>query len=427
MADQEKNTFIETEHEVLRFWEENDCFGKLRAKNAGHTRFRFLDGPITANNPMGIHHAWGRSLKDIFIRYKAMQGYDCRYQNGFDAQGLWVEVEVEKELGFKTKRDIEEYGMDKFTKKCVERVKKFSGIITEQSKRLGQWMDWDNSYFTHTDKNIQGIWYFLQKCNENGWLRKEYKPMPWCPRCGTSLSEHEMTGSYKLMTHNSVFFKLPIVETGKKILVWTTTPWTLSSNVALAVNPEIDYVEVRIASDDATLICAKNAIKYLGDDKQEVLRMFKGAELVGLHFETCFPEIVRFIDKTYRTKAQKKFRAIAGLSMGGFHSCHISKQYPTMFNYVGLFSAAISREKPGETDIYKNFDEKLATLFAPKNRPALYYIAIGKTDFLYQDNQNLRKKMDDNGYPYVYVETEGGHIWRNWRYYLADFCPRLFK
>ena len=144
-------------------------------------------------------------------------------------------------------------------------------------------------------------------------------------------------------------------------------------------------------------------------------------------FETCFPEIVRFIDKTYRTKAQKQFRAIAGLSMGGFHSCHISKQYPTMFNYVGLFSAAISRENPGETDIYKNFDEKLATLFAPKNRPALYYIAIGKTDFLYQDNQNLRKKMDDNGYPYVYVETEGGHIWRNWRYYLADFCPRLFK
>ena len=291
MAEQERNVFIETEHDVLRFWEENDCFGKLREKNAGHTRFRFLDGPITANNPMGIHHAWGRSLKDIFIRYKAMQGYDCRYQNGFDAQGLWVEVEVEKELGFKTKRDIEEYGMDKFTKKCVERVKKFSGIITEQSKRLGQWMDWDNSYFTHTDKNIQGIWHFLKTCNENGWLRKEYKPMPWCPRCGTSLSEHEMTGSYKLMTHNSVFFKLPIVETGKKILVWTTTPWTLSSNVALAVNPEIDYVEVRIASDDATLICAKNAIKYLGDDKQEVLRMFKGAELVGLHFETCFPEL----------------------------------------------------------------------------------------------------------------------------------------
>lgn len=291
MADNENNFFIGMEHDVMKFWEDNDCFGKLRAQNKGHEMFRFLDGPITANNPMGIHHAWGRSLKDIFLRYKGMQGFDCRYQNGFDSQGLWVEVEVEKELGFKTKKDIENYGMDKFTRKCVERVKHFSGIITEQSKRLGQWMDWDNSYFTNTDTNIQGIWYFLKKCDENGWIKKEYKPMPWCPRCGTSLSEHEMTGSYKLMTHDSVFFKLPIVEDGRKILVWTTTPWTLSSNVALAVNPEIDYVEVKVKSDDAVLVLAKNAIKYLGEDKLEVLRLFKGDELVGLHYETCFPEL----------------------------------------------------------------------------------------------------------------------------------------
>ena len=143
-------------------------------------------------------------------------------------------------------------------------------------------------------------------------------------------------------------------------------------------------------------------------------------------FETCFPEVVRFVDKTYRTKAQKKFRAIGGLSMGGYHSCHISKQYPELFNYVGLFSAAISKES-GVSEIYENFDEKLATQFSAKNRPALYYIAIGKTDYLYQDNQNLRKKFDDNHYPYVYVESEGGHIWRNWRHYLADFAPRLFK
>ena len=291
MADNESNFFISMEHDVMKFWDDNDCFGKLRAQNNGHERFRFLDGPITANNPMGIHHAWGRSLKDIFIRYKGMQGYDCRCQNGFDSQGLWVEVEVEKELGFKTKKDIENYGMDKFTRKCVERVKHFSSIITEQSKRLGQWMDWDNSYYTNTDANIQGIWYFLKKCNDNGWIKKEYKPMPWCPRCGTSLSEHEMTGSYKLMTHDSVFFKLPIVEDGRKILVWTTTPWTLSSNVALAVNPDIDYVEVKVKSDDANLILAKNAIKYLGDDKLEVVGAFKGSELVGLHYETCFPEL----------------------------------------------------------------------------------------------------------------------------------------
>ena len=288
---EEKNFFIDLEHEVLQLWEDEKYYDKLVAKNKGNKMFRFLDGPITANNPMGVHHAWGRSIKDIFIRYKSMRGYDCRRQNGFDSQGLWVEVEVEKQLGFKTKKDIEEYGMDKFTRQCVERVKHFSGIITEQSKRLGQWMDWDNSYYTNTDLNIQGIWHFLKVCDDNGWIKREYKPMPWCPRCGTSLSEHEMTGSYKLMTHNSVFFKLPLKEINSKILVWTTTPWTLSSNVALAVNPEIDYVEVKIKSDEKTLILAKNAIKYLGDDKLEVIRALKGEELVGLHYETCFPDI----------------------------------------------------------------------------------------------------------------------------------------
>lgn len=290
MAD-EKNLFVDLEHQVMELWEKEKYYEKLVEKNKGKKMFRFLDGPITANNPMGIHHAWGRSTKDIFIRYKSMRGYDCRRQNGFDSQGLWVEVEVEKQLGFKTKKDIEEYGMDKFTRQCVDRVKHFSGIITEQSKRLGQWMDWDNSYYTNTDLNIQGIWHFLKECDNHGWIQREYKPMPWCPRCGTSLSEHEMTGSYKMMTHNSVFFKLPIEELDSKILVWTTTPWTLSSNVALAVNPEIDYVEVKIKSDDQTLILAKNAIKYLGDDKLEVIRALKGEELVGLHYETCFADI----------------------------------------------------------------------------------------------------------------------------------------
>ena len=313
MAETEKsNSFIQMEHEILDFWNENDCFGKRKAKNAGHEMFRFIDGPITANNPMGIHHAWGRTLKDTFIRYKSMQGFDCRCQNGFDSQGLWVEVEVEKALGFETKKDIENYGMDKFTEQCKDRVKHFSGIITEQSKRLGQWMQWDNSYFTNTDTNIGGIWHFLKKCDDNGWIQREYKPMPWCPRCGTSLSEHEMTGSYKNITHNSVFFKLPVVGTNSKILVWTTTPWTLSSNVALAVNPEIDYVEVKVKSDSDTLFLAKNAIGRLGDDKEEVLRMFKGAELVGKEYETCFPEFEKQQGFTHKIVAWEDVDAEEG-------------------------------------------------------------------------------------------------------------------
>ena len=149
-----KPDFVKMEQDILALWDERDCFNKLREKSKDNKRFRFLDGPITANNPMGIHHAWGRSIKDIVLRYKAMNGHSCHYRNGFDTQGLWVEVEVEKELGFEDKKDIIAYGMGNFTRKCVERIKKYSGVITGQSKRLGQWMDWGNSYFTHTDENI---------------------------------------------------------------------------------------------------------------------------------------------------------------------------------------------------------------------------------------------------------------------------------
>ncbi len=283
-------SFSSNEEEILKFWDENESFEKLREKNKDGKKYRFIDGPITANNPMGIHHAWGRTLKDVFLRYKAMQGYQTHYRNGFDGQGLWVEVEVEKELGFKSKKDIEEYGLDKFTDKCIERVKKYSGIITEQSKRLGQWMDWDNSYYTYKDSNITGIWAFLKKCDENGWIKQVYKPMPWCPRCGTSLSEHEMSGSYKEVEHTAVFVKLPLVEKDAKMLVWTTTPWTLTSNVALAVNPELNYV-MMATEDGEKLIMGKTYYTGKFASKYEAIEEFKGSELVGLHYETCFPEI----------------------------------------------------------------------------------------------------------------------------------------
>ena len=283
--------FINMEHEVMDFWEKEKCFEKLLEKNKDGKKFKFLDGPITANNPMGIHHAWGRTLKDVYLRYKGMNGYTSHYRNGFDGQGLWIEVEVEKELGFKDKKDIETYGLDKFTRKCMERVNHFSKTITEQSKRLGQWMDWDNSYYTNTEENITSIWHFLKKCDEKGMIKQSFRPMPWCPRCGTSLSEHEMAGSYKLMTHKAVFVKLPLIGTDSKIVVWTTTPWTLSSNVALAVNPEIDYVKVKVKSDENPLIMGVNALKILGNDKIEVIESFKGEELVGLKYETCFPEM----------------------------------------------------------------------------------------------------------------------------------------
>ena len=238
--------FIKLEQAILKFWQEKGIFRKLQEKNKGNKRWSFLDGPITANNPMGVHHAWGRAYKDFFQRHKAMQGYDQRYQNGFDCQGLWVEVGVEKDLGLNSKKEIEKYGLAKFAKKCRERVEKYAQIITDQSIRLGQWMDWENSYYTMNDNNITAIWFFLKKCQEKKWLFRGQRVMPWCTRCGTSLSQHELIDSYKEVVHKVVYLKLPIKGKEKEyFLVWTTTPWTLTSNVVLAVHPNLTYVKVK--------------------------------------------------------------------------------------------------------------------------------------------------------------------------------------
>ena len=157
-----KIEFPELEKDILRWWADHGVPEKYMSKNKmSSKRYSFIDGPITANNPMGVHHAWGRTYKDLFSRFRTMQGYRQRYQNGFDGQGLWIEVELEKELGFSSKTDIEKYGVDKFVTLCKERVDRFAQIITEQSIRLGQWMDWDNSYHTKSDENNYTIWHFL--------------------------------------------------------------------------------------------------------------------------------------------------------------------------------------------------------------------------------------------------------------------------
>src|SRR5438094_3467020 len=238
------------EEEILAWWDAERVFDRLREQNRGAPPFSFLDGPITANNPMGAHHCWGRTLKDVFQRYKALRGFDQRYQNGFDCQGLWVEVEVEKQLGFNSKREIEEYGLAEFARRCRERVYRYADAITQQSIRLGMWNDWDDSYYTLSDNNVQHIWTFLKRCHANGWLYKGARSMPWCIRCETGLSQHELVGTdaYAELTHTSVYLSVPINERpGEHFLIWTTTPWTLPANVALAVKPELEYVKVRQA------------------------------------------------------------------------------------------------------------------------------------------------------------------------------------
>ena len=283
--------FPELERRTLKFWDEIDAFNKLRRKNAGGATFSFIDGPITANNPrgMGVHHAWGRTYKDIFQRYRAMLGYDQRYQNGFDCQGLWLEVEVEKDLGLNSKRDIVAYGLDNFSRKCRERVNLCANAVVEASRRLGQWMDWENSYYTMSDDNIEHIWHFLKKCHEKGWLYKGHRSMPWCARCGTSLSQHELIDSYTEMTHRSVTLKLPIRERkGAFMLVWTTTPWTLTANVALAVHPDLEYAKVR--QDGEVFYTSQGTVSKL-QGAYEVLGTEKGRDLVGLTYDGPFDEL----------------------------------------------------------------------------------------------------------------------------------------
>ena len=309
--------FIKLENTILKLWEKNDIFKKRVALNQGKKPWSFIDGPITANNPMGVHHAWGRTIKDIMNRYKAMQGFDLRYQNGFDCQGLWVEVEVEKELGFKSKKDVEEYGIEKFVNLCKDRVRKYSAIQTEQSKRLGYWMDWDNSYFTMSDENNYTIWAMLKKLFEDGKIYRGTDVVPWSGKSGTSYSQMEIIEGRKLVAHEAVFVRFPLVDRDQEyLLVWTTTPWTLTSNVIAAVNVNLDYVKLR-AADGSLYYFAKDNLEFQRLEKQfkekkqwidgvpklktiaqifkerggyEVEGVIKGAELVGWKYTGPFDD-----------------------------------------------------------------------------------------------------------------------------------------
>ena len=328
--------FIAQEREILQWWKEIKAFEKRRALNRDKRRWSFIDGPITANNPMGVHHAWGRTYKDLFHRYWAMKGYDTRYQNGFDCQGLWIEVEVEKELGFKSKRDIEAYGIGPFVNLCKQRVLKYAAVQNEQSQRLGYWMDWydpgflhwlrdkmeedpeqvitfqgpqgpvtgtveqivgrlgtpelGGSYFTLSDENNYCIWTALKKCHERSWIYKGRDVMPWCTRCGTGISQHEIvTEGYQELTHPGVTLRFPLRGCEREsLLVWTTTPWTLTSNVAAAVGPDLTYVKVR--QGDEIFYLSKGTL-YMLDDDHEVLEELPGTELEGWTYRGPFDDL----------------------------------------------------------------------------------------------------------------------------------------
>ena len=267
------------ERAILDFWDRDDIFAKVRAANAGGPKFSFIDGPVTANKILGVHTAWGRTLKDAFQRYKAMRGFDQRYQNGFDCQGLWIEVGVEKELGLNSKREIEEYGLEAFAAKCREVVEWSATELIKGSIRLGQWMDWGKDYYTFSDTNIEYIWKFLRVVHERGWLYMGHRPTEWCPRCGTSISAHELVGSYVDRSDPSLYVRFPLLDRpGEALVIWTTTPWTLPANVAAAVQPGAEYG--RLAGGDWMAVQRAQG--------EEFAETRPGSDLVGWRYSGPF-------------------------------------------------------------------------------------------------------------------------------------------
>ena len=290
--------FVEREKEVVKFWEENRVFEKSMKEHEGNEEFSFYDGPPTANGKPHIGHILTRVMKDIVPRYQTMKGKHVLRKAGWDTHGLPVELEVEKLLGMDGKQDIEKYGIEPFIKKCKESVWKYKSEWEKMSERVGYWADMENPYVTYDDKYIESVWWALKEIWKKGLLYKGHKIVPYCPRCGTALSSHEVAQGYKDVKETSVFVRFRVKgEENRYFLAWTTTPWTLPSNVALCMNPDENYVEIE--SDGARYILAEALVASLFEN-YTVLSVKKGIEYEHTEYEPLFDYALgSFREKAY--------------------------------------------------------------------------------------------------------------------------------
>ncbi len=277
--------------EILEFWKENDIVNKNFELNKDGEYFSFYDGPPTANGKPHIGHVITRVIKDIIPRYKVMKGYKVLRKAGWDTHGLPVELEIEKKLSISGKHEIENFGINKFVHECKDNVFKYVKMWKEMSDKIGYWVDMDNPYVTYHNDYIESVWWAFKKMWEKDLLYKGHKILPYCPRCGTGLSSHEVAQGYKDVKDNTVIAKFKIKNSDNKyILAWTTTPWTLPSNVALAINKSYVYVEVKVC--DEIYILAKELVGVLGDVEYEIIKEFKGEELLNVEYEQLLPYVV---------------------------------------------------------------------------------------------------------------------------------------
>ena len=294
------------EEAVLRGWKRGDVFAKSVAQRVGKPRFVFYDGPPTANGRPGIHHAMILSMKDAFLRYKTMRGFLVERRAGWDTHGLPVELEVEKQLGFSGKADIEKYGIAKFNAQAKKSVWTYKKEWEQLQERLGFWIDRSHPYVTYENDYIESVWWALSQAHEKGLLEEDFKVVPYCPRCGTALASHEVAQGYQTVHDRSLYVKFHVRGEGNvALLAWTTTPWTLPGNVALAVGADITYAEVFVEEEGTTYIVAKDAVSRLFAEGAYTIRgELPGRKLAGLKYDPLFN-----IAETQNTQSHKVYVA----------------------------------------------------------------------------------------------------------------------
>jgi isoleucyl-tRNA synthetase len=295
-------SFPDLEQTVLERWRERDVFHESMRRREGAPRFVFYEGPPTANGPPGSHHVLARVFKDVFPRYKTMRGHLVTRKGGWDCHGLPVELEVEKELGFASKADIERYGVAEFNAKCRESVLRYVDEFGRLTERIGFWVDTDDAYFTLSNDYVESVWWSLKQVFEKGLLVEGYKVVPYCTRDGTALSSHEVASGYRDVLDPSVFVRFPLVDQPDvSLLAWTTMPWTLVPHAAIAVDPDVTYVRARLG--DERLILAEALVERVLGAEAEVEERFPGADLLGLRYEPPFPYIADYGEKGHTVLA----------------------------------------------------------------------------------------------------------------------------
>lgn len=399
--------FAERESAVEKFWRENNIFEKSIDERAGAEPFIFYDGPPTANGKPHIGHVLTRVIKDMIPRYRTMKGYMVPRKAGWDTHGLPVELEVEKLLGLDGKEQIEQYGLEPFIEKCKESVWKYKGMWEDFSGTVGFWADMDNPYVTYHNDFIESEWWALKKIYEKGLLYKGFKIVPYCPRCGTPLSSHEVAQGYKDVKERSAVAKFKVKDEDAYILAWTTTPWTLPSNVALCVNPDEDYVKVKTASG-AVYYLAEYLAPSVLDEEFEVLARYKGKELEYKEYEPLF-DFVKPDKKAWYVTCDRYVTLTDGTGVVhiapafGEDDANVGRKYDLPFVQLVDAKGQMTKEtlwagmfcKDADKEVLKNLDERGLLFSAPKFEHSYPFCWRCDTPLIYYARDSWFIKMTD--------------------------------